>query len=76
MPRLQVLELPTEHHGDDMMTPFILILDGLTQEQYARYKDGEDIGLAGLGGQTGAHAVIAFPFRVDLPANDPLTDPR
>lgn len=27
MVRLRILELPTEHHGDDMTTPFVLVVD-------------------------------------------------
>jgi tRNA(Ile)-lysidine synthase TilS/MesJ len=27
MARLQILELPTGHHGDDMVTPFVLVID-------------------------------------------------
>lgn len=36
MARLQVLELPPEHHGDDMTTPFVLIIDNATEAEAER----------------------------------------
>jgi hypothetical protein len=32
MARLQILELPTEHHGDDMTTPWLLITERSPEE--------------------------------------------
>lgn len=61
--RLRVLELPTEHQGEYMRTPFVLVLDRLsaeegavlTQEQMQAMQDG-----------TGAETVLAFGFPVEL----------
>ena len=74
MARIQILELPMEHHGDETITPFILILDQYDEQQ--RYVlEGENIGgstsaLKGVAEQIGARAVLAFAETVDIPANN------
>ncbi|MEU5900563.1 hypothetical protein [Streptomyces venezuelae] len=81
MARLQILELPTEHHGDDMTTPFILVIDQ-ADENTASTLDGPDTEDASyataikrltgrsLAEQIGARAILVFETTVDIPAND------
>jgi hypothetical protein len=68
MSRLQILELPTEHHGDDMITPWVLVID--------EAETGPDEGLLmkpsdweGVRAQLGARAVLVFEETVEIPAN-------
>lgn len=73
MARLQILELPTEHHGDDMITPFVLVID---QYEPRRYMLGSDQPapvdeFEQAARQIGARAVIAFDETVEIPANEP-----
>ncbi|MET7975735.1 hypothetical protein ABZW44_22370 [Streptomyces mirabilis] len=66
MARLQILELPTEHHGDDMTTPWILVIDQVdegTADDIARWPDD-------IAKRTGARHVLCFSDTVDIPAND------
>ncbi|MFG3585119.1 hypothetical protein [Streptomyces sp. NPDC047990] len=68
MARLQILELPTEHHGDDMVTPFVLVIDQATDET------AESLGA--LGSSTAelvrARTVLVFRETVEIPANNPV----
>lgn len=74
MARLQILELPTEHHGDDMVTPLVLVID---QHRPLRYVAG--IGMEeqavdefeGIAEKIGARAVLVFSEAVEIPANEP-----
>lgn len=69
MARLQILELPTEHHGDDMITPFVLVID-----EVATGPDGEVLMKAGdweaTRKQLGAKAILVFEETVEIPANE------
>ncbi len=72
MARIQILELPTEHHGDDMTTPFVLVID---QYQPQRYILGSDQPepldqFERTAGRIGARAVLVFEETVDIPANE------
>lgn len=71
MPRLQILELPTEHHGDDMTTPWILVIDQVdeaTAADIARWPDD-------IAKRTGARHVLCFSDTIDIPANEVPVDP-
>lgn len=66
MPRLQILELPTEHHGDDMTTPYLLIVDQVDEEL------GEAIASwpEDVSKRIGARQVLCFPGTMEIPANE------
>jgi hypothetical protein len=70
MARIQILELPTEHHGDDMVTPWVLVIDeaetGPDGELLMQSSDWE-----GMREQLGARAVLIFKGTVQIPANQP-----
>lgn len=71
MARLQILELPTEHHGDDMTTPWLLIIDQVdegTADDIARWPDG-------IARRTGARHVLCFSETVEIPVNETPVDP-
>lgn len=74
MARLQILELPTEHNGDDMVTPFILVIDEYEPMRYI-HGIGDDPQpvdeFAATAELTGARAVLAFRETVHIPASDP-----
>lgn len=40
--RIQILELPAEHHGDDMTTPFAVIIDQATPDQVEALREERD----------------------------------
>ncbi|WP_199552792.1 hypothetical protein [Streptomyces sp. N35] len=61
MARIQILELPAEHHGDDFTTPFILVID---EYEYGTGKPIDD--LPGLKDATGARGVIVTAGRLDV----------
>ncbi|MFD4320123.1 hypothetical protein [Streptomyces sp. NPDC058548] len=55
MARIQVLELPMEHHGDDTVTtPFALVIDQATEEEAKQLRDRA----ADTATMLGARAVI------------------
>lgn len=65
MARLQILELPTEHHGDDMTTPWVLIVDQASKpEDWLAFQGNPE--------RLGARAILIFEETVDIPANDTL----
>lgn len=64
MARIQILELPTEHHGDNMVTPFLLILDQVNDV------DVLQASLQGARELSGARGILAFEETVEIPAND------
>ncbi|MGW7597220.1 hypothetical protein [Streptomyces antimycoticus] len=81
MARLQILELPTEHHGDDMVTPFALVIDqasettinaldpvpdGLSPHNTAMQR----LAAVSVAEQIGARAVLVFEETIDIPANE------
>jgi len=81
MARLQILQLPAEHHGDDTVTPFVLIIDQAGEETIDTLSAPEAGGspyetaiarLASLtlAEQIGARAVLAFRETVDIPASE------
>ena len=60
--RLQLLELPTEHDGDRVHTPYILVLDEIEDNDRL-----EELRRAtGLLETSGARGVLVFPYRVDV----------
>lgn len=63
MARIQILELPTEHHGDDMVTPFLLILD--------QVEDAEALNdnMQGAKELSGARGILAFTETIEIPGN-------
>ncbi|MGW3491776.1 hypothetical protein [Streptomyces sp. NPDC001054] len=70
MARLQILELPAEHHGDDMVTPFLLVIDQVDDELaegIARWPDA-------VAKRTGARHVLCFPGTIEIPANEVPVD--
>lgn len=69
MARLQILELPTEHHGDDMTTPFILVVDQMPKDDAAFEALRCDLGFASAQ-QVGARAVLVFEGTIEIPANE------
>ncbi|MGW7617413.1 hypothetical protein ACWGLG_16405 [Streptomyces antimycoticus] len=85
MARLQILELPTEHHGDDMVTPFVLVIDqasettinaldpvpdGLSPHNTAMQR----LAAVSVAEQIGARAVLVFEETIDIPANEVTID--
>lgn len=78
MARLQILELPVEHHGDDMVTPFVLVID---QYHPLRYVAGADMTeqvvdeFEGVAEKIGARAVLTFVEPVEIHVNDPAPPP-
>lgn len=71
MARLQILELPTEHHGDDMITPWLLVIDQVDDEtaaDIARWPDD-------IAKRTGARHVLCFTETIDIPVNETPVDP-
>ncbi|MBK3572601.1 hypothetical protein JHN63_01930 [Streptomyces sp. MBT65] len=68
MPRLQILELPTEHHGDDMSTPYLLIIDEAPSDDAAFDALRRDLADNDLVARTGARAVLCFEATMELPA--------
>ncbi|MFJ2515606.1 hypothetical protein ACIPEL_36315 [Streptomyces griseoviridis] len=69
MPRLQILELPTEHHGDDMTTPYLLIIDEAPRDGDAFDAFHEDLADNDVAARTGARAILCFESTMELPAN-------
>lgn len=72
MARLQILELPTEHHGDDMVTPFVLVVDGWdvgSLDEYTMLSDYWDQFAAKIG----ARGVLFTNQAVEIPANETAT---
>ncbi|WP_275558501.1 hypothetical protein [Streptomyces sp. 5-6(2022)] len=86
MARIQILELPTEHHGDDMVTPFVLVIDQAS-EATSNALDPEPDGLGphdtviqrlaavSVAERIGARAVLVFEETIDIPANEVSVDP-
>lgn len=71
MARIQILELPTEHHGGDMVTPFVLVIDQYEPRRYVLGPDqSEPVDqFESVVQKTGARAVLVFEETVDIPAN-------
>jgi ABC-type amino acid transport substrate-binding protein len=72
MARIQILELPTEHHGDDMVTPFVLVID-----QWPDVPVDEPAVIAAwkkMAEDAGARTVILTEDTVDIPANTVTLD--
>lgn len=73
MARIQILELPMEHHDTATMaeatvsTPFALIIDGVSEEQADRLtKDHIEL-IDAFRQMCGARAVGIFALTLDLP---------
>lgn len=73
MARLQILELPTEHHGDDMVTPFVLVIDQYEPPPYPVDVNDPDP-FVYLAEKIGARAVLAFEETIEIPANADAQD--
>lgn len=63
MARIQILELPTEHHGDDTTTPFLLILDQVDDVGSIRKS------MDGAKELSGARGILAFEETIEIPGN-------
>ncbi|MGW3427931.1 hypothetical protein ACWDHW_08240 [Streptomyces melanosporofaciens] len=85
MARIQILELPTEHHGDDMVTPWILVIDQASENIAKSLNPGDEAGssyataiqrLTGLSlaERLGARHVLVFEETIDIPANQVTLD--
>jgi hypothetical protein len=71
MARIQILELPTEHHGDDMTTPFLLVVDQC-EPQRIPLSEGvtwQDPWQA-VADQAGARGVIVVPDTIEIPVSN------
>lgn len=69
MARLQILELPMVHNGDQTETPFILVIDGWTVdtlEEHAAINAYWD----DFGKKIGARGILCVDRAIDIPAND------
>ncbi|WP_018385268.1 hypothetical protein [Wenjunlia vitaminophila] len=77
MARIQILELPTEHHGDDMVTPFVLVIDQHVRQRHVLGPDHvvSTDPLERIAEQVGARAVVAFEETIEIPANEVPVDP-
>jgi hypothetical protein len=69
MARLQILQLPTEHIGDVMSTPFVLVIDEVDTDP-----DGKVMMKAAdrdaRSERLGARAILVFEETVEIPANE------
>ncbi|MDX5569245.1 hypothetical protein PYK79_46435 [Streptomyces sp. ID05-04B] len=75
MARIQILELPTEHHGDDMTTPFVLVIDQAPRDESISQAFREDLELSGkLAERLGARTVLCFEDTIEIPANEVPVD--
>lgn len=61
--RLRVLELPTQVDGDDVRTPYLLVVDRCEPELAATMQTANS---EAIQASTGARGLIAFGFEVDL----------
>lgn len=71
MARLQILELPMVHNGDQTETPFILVIDEVSEEIAADIANWPD----DVSQRLGARHVLCFTEAIDIPANDMSTSP-
>ncbi|MER5903022.1 hypothetical protein ABT150_23435 [Streptomyces mirabilis] len=69
MARLQILELPIEHRGDDMLTPFVLVIDQLPADEDGAAAIRRDLDNGDIPQLVGARAVLCFEGTVEIPAN-------
>lgn len=71
MARLQILELPVEHHGDDMTTPWILVIDQVPSDEDKFDAIRRDLLADGdLAPRLGARGVLVFEETIEIPANE------
>ncbi|MFZ3592322.1 hypothetical protein [Streptomyces sp. BH104] len=66
MARLQILELPMVHNGDQTETPFILVIDQADET----VTDDTHQWSADVAKRIGARHVLCFAGTIDIPAND------
>jgi hypothetical protein len=72
--RIQVLELPTEVDGDNVRTPFALIIDqvdsetidAMTGDTIRQTIDADQVTLANFAADVKAEALIVYPGTLDL----------
>lgn len=69
MARIQILELPMVHHGDTSETPFIVIVDQVSDDESPLFS--EDLWKP-FKTDTGARSVVVTADTIDIPANGPL----
>lgn len=62
-PRLRILELPTEHDGDKMTTPFVFVIDRADEETLGMDVPGTSNNICEL---SGARAVLVFKESIDI----------
>jgi hypothetical protein len=67
MARLQILELPTERHGGNMVTPFVLVIDQVQnpESMLEFLRDPPH-----LRDELGARTILVFDEEVEIPANN------
>lgn len=70
MARLQILELPVEYHGDDIVTPFVLVVDQVTSGMVEAITSVERTSAELIG----ARAILSFEETVHIPANAPVPE--
>ncbi|MCX5537738.1 hypothetical protein OG785_45675 [Streptomyces sp. NBC_00006] len=66
MARLQILELPMVHNGDQTETPFVLVIDQADDGLADEIRNWPD----DIARRVGARQVLSFAGTVDIPAND------
>lgn len=66
MARIQVLELPMVHKGEETETPFALIIDQV--DSLETFRVPED-----TAHRLGARAILVFAETITIPANEPVT---
>lgn len=64
MARVQVLELPREHRGDETATPFVLIIDHATEAEAERLYASPS--LERFTQQCGARGYLITPDTLDI----------
>jgi hypothetical protein len=65
MARIQILELPAEHHGENMITPFAVVIDQVPDD--GLIDPGADY--SNVAKELGARVVMIFNDTIDIPAN-------
>ena len=64
MLKIQVLELPSVHIGENYETPFVLVISGVTAELEADFRDPGVV--AGIKAATGARGILTFSEDIEV----------
>ncbi|MFE6851839.1 hypothetical protein ACFVDH_13745 [Streptomyces sp. NPDC057674] len=65
MARIQILELPMEHQGDDTTTPFVFVIDQVAKAEEEPLRRGTNT-LDAFATQCGARGTLLFPGTLDI----------